>query len=168
MRNRIFIFFSLLIIFSLIIAGCTNSNSKSENSYLEKTWIETVDGDTLRLKDLKGKVVLIDFWATWCPPCRASIPFLVQLYNRYENDGFLVIGVNVNESFDKMKGFLEKENVTYKIGYMNKDLSNLYQVSGIPTFVIFNKNGDLVKTQVGYDPVLDEEIESLVKEELKK
>jgi len=120
------------------------------------------------LNNLTGKVVLIDFWATWCPPCRASIPFLVSMYNKYEKDGFMVIGVNVNERFEQMKGFLEQERVTYKIGYMNNDLNNLYNVTGIPTFVIFDKKGNLIKTQVGYDPSLDKEIDSIISEELKK
>ncbi|MEO0288931.1 MAG: TlpA disulfide reductase family protein [candidate division WOR-3 bacterium] len=167
MRKNIFILSSFVLVLFMIFSGCAPSN-RTENTYLEKTWIETVNGDTLKLKNLTGKVVLIDFWATWCPPCRNSIPFLVQLYNKYEKDGLVIIGVNVNERFEQMKGFLEKENVTYRIGYMHQDLASLYQVSGIPTFVIFDKKGNLVKKQVGYDPALDIELENLIVEELKK
>lgn len=167
MKKNIFILSSFILVLFLVFSGCAPSK-KTENTYLEKTWIKTIDGDTIKLKNLTGKVVLIDFWATWCPPCRNSIPFLVQLHNKYEKDGLVIIGVNVNEKFEEMKGFLEKENVTYQIGYMNQDLSSLYQVSGIPTFVVFDKKGKLIKTQVGYDPVLDSEIENLIIEELKK
>lgn len=170
MRKKIFILSSFLLLILLIYAGCSpsNNNNKSANIYLEKTWIETIDGDTIKLKNLTGKVVLLDFWATWCPPCRASIPFLVNMYNKYEKDGFIVIGVNVNENFEQMKGFIERENVTYFIGYMNKDLNNLFNITGIPTFVIFDKKGNLIKTQIGYDPSLDEKIDSIIVEELKK
>lgn len=169
MRKKIFILSSFLLLILLIYTGCSPSNNnKSANIYLEKTWIETIGGDTIKLNNLTGKVVLIDFWATWCPPCRASIPFLVSMYNKYEKDGFMVIGVNVNERFEQMKGFLEQERVTYKVGYMNNDLNNLYNVTGIPTFVIFDKKGNLIKTQVGYDPSLDKEIDSIISEELKK
>lgn len=169
MKKKIFIFIISLFVFSLFLTtGCNSQKKEVEKSSLDKTWVETINGDTIRLKELSGKVVLFDFWATWCPPCRHSIPFLVNLYNKYKDEGFIVIGVNVNERYEQMKNFIESQNMTYPIGYYNNDLNSVYQITGIPTFVIYDKKGNLVKTQIGYDPVLDQEIEKIVQEELKK
>ncbi len=169
MNKKIFIsILSFLMIFVFITTGCNPPAKKAEKTPLEKTWIETVNGDTIRLKELSGKVVLIDFWATWCPPCRKSIPFLVELYNKYKDEGLTVIGVNVNEKYQDMKNFIENQNITYIVGFHNNDLQEVYQISGIPTFVIFDKKGNLVKTQVGYDQDLDKELEKIIEEELKK
>ncbi len=187
MKKKFFIFIlSLLVVIIFLTTGCNSQKEEPEKSSssidktsqkiepeknlssLDKTWVETVNGDTIRLKELSGKVVFIDFWATWCQPCRYSIPFLVKLYNKYKDEGLVVIGVNVNEKYAEMKSFIESQKMTYFIGYYNNDLHSVYQISGIPTFVIFDKKGNPVKTQIGYSPNLDPELERIVQEELKK
>lgn len=146
----------------------TKSQTESGNKYLEKTWMVTLEGDTLRLKDFSGKVVIIDFWATWCGPCRASIPLYVKLYEKYADKGLVVIGVDVNEGPDEIAPFASEAGINYQLAFFNEDLNSIYAVQGIPTVFIFDKKGNLLENFVGYSSEMDLKIESIIEEELIK
>ncbi len=115
--------------------------------------LETLDGKSVALEDLKGQVVMINFWASWCGPCRQEMPLLDKLYAKYKPMGFTLLGVNVEPDPKLATGFLEKTPVTFPI-LLDKDssVSKLYQVAGMPSTVIVDRKGNLRWVHKGYKP----------------
>lgn len=107
-----------------------------------------VNGDSISLSSLKGKVVLLDFWASWCLPCRAANKKLVKLYAKYKEQGFEIFGVSVDESKAAWKKAISKDKITWMQvnddgGNMGKTITD-WNVTVIPTSFLINKKGDVV------------------------
>jgi thiol-disulfide isomerase/thioredoxin len=110
-------------------------------------------GGTLSLHDTRGKVVFIDFWATWCGPCKAAIPHLQKLYEKYKSDGLMVLGIDVWEygGVDAVKKFKDANKLTYDILLgTDKGVDSLYEVKGIPTVWLLDRNGVITWTHIGF------------------
>ena len=110
-------------------------------------------GENLKLGELRGQVVLVNFWASWCGPCRQEMPLLDQIYSQYKALGFTVLGVNVDEDVAQANMLLKKVQVSFPVVYdtANK-VSELYQVSGMPTTVIIDRDGNMRYRHEGYLP----------------
>ena len=110
----------------------------------------------MRLSDFKGKVVVLDFYATWCEPCRAETPHLVRLQQQYSAQGLQVIGLNVGgeDDRDKVPAFAKEFAITYPLGFPDDELADQYlgDNQNIPQSFVFDRNGVLVKRFIGYDP----------------
>ena len=123
-----------------------------------------------RLSDYKGKVVVLDFYATWCEPCRAETPRLVQLQRNYGANGLQVIGLNVGGDEDRAEvpGFAKEFSIPYPLGFPDDDLVDRYLTDNqsIPQTFVFNRNGDLVKRFVGYNLTSSAELEDVIKQAL--
>ncbi|MBF0623032.1 MAG: TlpA family protein disulfide reductase [Magnetococcales bacterium] len=118
--------------------------------------LTTLEGKSVRLSDYQGKIVVVNFWATWCPPCRDEIPDLVKFYNEYVDRGVVVLGVDFMErpNQKKLEGFQRKYKMTYPIVYGETgDLLGLARalggVYGLPTTVFLNQDGKRVRTVTG-------------------
>ena len=112
--------------------------------------LRDVDGDALNLSDYKGKVVLLDFWATWCGPCRSEIPGFVDLQNRYREQGFQVIGVSVDASVKPVLRFREQYRMNYPVAMCDGKVRSLYGgLTGIPTTLLIGKDGRIYEKVVG-------------------
>lgn len=98
----------------------------------------------------KGKVVLINFFATWCPPCREEIPGLVSLVKHYPADKFVIIGISVDQDAPLVKPFMKKMGVNYSVFMAAEDVPALYGVRTIPHNVMYDKNGKLAANAPGY------------------
>jgi peroxiredoxin len=110
-------------------------------------------GKPVALADLKGQVVLINFWASWCGPCRQEMPILDQLYRSYQAAGFTLIGVNVEPNAADAQKFLKATPVSFPILFdPTSAVSMLYQVSGMPSTVIVDRNGKVRYVHHGYKP----------------
>ncbi len=110
--------------------------------------IAKVDGSTVKLADKKGKVVLLNLWATWCKPCRVEMPALVQMQNDLGPDGFEVIGLNADDEEEALiKQFAESQKLNYQLGWMDgklhKGLLNISRNSGIPQSFLIDREGRL-------------------------
>ncbi len=108
------------------------------------------NGKIKSIKDLKGKIVILDFWATWCPPCRAEIPHFVELAKEYEDKDFVMLGVSVDQGKDVVEKFVKSYKMNYLQVVVKPDVISAYGVKPIPTTFILNKEGKIANRFVGY------------------
>jgi thiol-disulfide isomerase/thioredoxin len=110
--------------------------------------LPSVNGDTLRLSSLKGKVILLDFWASWCGPCRSSNKQLVKLYSRYKNKGFEILGISLDENKKDWVKAINKDKITWlqinDAGGWDAKTAIDWNVFQIPTSFLVDKNGKIV------------------------
>jgi len=127
-------------------------NAKSAN--LNFT-MKDMSGKSVTLADYKGKVILLDFWATWCGPCKYEIPGFVALQETYGKDGLQVIGVSVDDTVDKLEPFVKQFKMNYPVllGLGHDDVQDAYgPVIGIPISVIISRDGRICARHVGLPP----------------
>lgn len=124
----------------------------------------------VRLSDYKDKVVILDFYATWCAPCRDSIPHLVDLQNRYGAKGLQIIGLNVGgaDDYDEVPSFARRFKIQYQLGIPDPELENLYisDEPAIPQTIILDRNGVILDRFVGYDESVAGKLESTIRASL--
>jgi thiol-disulfide isomerase/thioredoxin len=124
------------------------------------------------LSSLKGKIVVLDFWAVWCGPCTDSMPFFQKLQDQYGAQGLEVVGLHVNDRVPEaaeVKGFLEELGVTYKNVLSTTAVDDSYLVYAMPTTYIVDREGVLRKRHIGFNPATaPERIEREVKELLSR
>lgn len=107
----------------------------------------------IRLADLRGEVVMINFWATWCGPCLQEMPLLDELYSKYESAGFTLLGVNVEDDPSKADGLLETLKVSFPILYDVESIaSKLYDIDAMPSTVFVDREGNFRYVHRGYKP----------------
>ena len=126
-----------------------------------------LDGKSIQLSGLKGKVVLLDFWATWCPPCQAEIPHFVALYAAYREKGLEIVGVSLDDGPEVVRSFVKQKGIPYPVGLGSQSLAQLYGgIRGIPTTFLIDKQGRIAKMYVGYQDksVFESQIKTLLAE----
>ena len=113
--------------------------------------LKSMSGENLKLSEMSGNVVLVNFWASWCGPCREEMPLLNALHNKYEPLGFTVLGVNVEEDLTGAQGFLSNVPVDFPVllDSSNK-VSKQYQVIAMPTTVMVDRDGNMRYLHKGY------------------
>ena len=115
--------------------------------------LQSRGGETVSLSDLRGEVVMINFWATWCGPCRQEMPHLEALHQRYSSLGFTLLGVNVEEDAKGVDKFLAETPVTFPVLYdPANDVSELYEVIAMPSTVMVDRSGNMRYIHHGYQP----------------
>ena len=145
----------------LLLAGSCTRQPKTAG-----TWA-VGNNQAVKLADYKGKVVVLDFYATWCEPCRAETPRLVQLQKDHGASGLQVIGLNVGGDDDRSEvpAFAKEFGIEYPLGFPDDNLVDQYlsDNQSIPQAFVFDRNGDLVKRFVGYSATSGAELERVVK-----
>lgn len=114
--------------------------------------LETLEGESVTLSDLHGQAVLINFWATWCPPCRAEMPAFQQAYSDYEDEGFIILAVNATQQDNPtdIAAFVEEFGLSFPIILDNEGTVNqLYQVRSLPTSFFIDKEGVISEVVIG-------------------
>ncbi len=141
-----------LILFALVVGCGTSSGTSKVGGKAPGFALADVRGGTVDFAEFKGKVVLVDFWATWCPPCRRSIPHLVDLHNRYSGKGFEVVGISLDRvSPDSVASFAQTYMIPYRVLMGNQEVAKNWNIgSGIPVAILVNRNGEVVEKIVGY------------------
>lgn len=140
----------------------TNTEARSGKTYktdpipAPNLDLKTLNGETINLADQDGKVLLVNFWATWCAPCRKEIPDLIDLHEKYKSDGLRVIGVATDqEGMEAVKPFVDEQNITYPIVLdTSKTIQGEFdQMYGLPTTYVVNPDGKIVRRVLGIFPV---------------
>ena len=180
----------LLTIVAPAVTSCSRSDSNSEptpvlsrppqttfpmppigldSSTAELGWV-LADGKRARLSEYKGKVLVLDLYATWCEPCRESIPHLIELQRRYEEKGLILVGLNVGGPDDRVMvpSFAAEFHITYPLGFPDQALMDLFLAnnSSIPQTYVFSREGKLVNRYIGYDETMPEQLEQVIRTEL--
>ena len=119
--------------------------------------LKSATGKNLRLSEYRGEVVLINFWASWCGPCRQEMPALDELHKRYQSLGFTVLGVNVEEDSHKARDVLNDLNISFPVLFDDHStVSRLYDISAMPSTVLVDRNGTVRYLHKGYQPGLED------------
>ena len=113
--------------------------------------LKTLDGKTLKLSDLRGKAVVLNFWATWCPPCKVELPWFVDLQKQYGGQGLQIVGISEDEGGkDKVAAFVKEMGVNYTIAVDDSSVSEKYgDVEDLPTTFYIDRNGKIVEFAMG-------------------
>ena len=115
--------------------------------------LKSLDGGNLRLAEYRGQVVLINFWASWCGPCRQEMPLLDRLHHRYADTGFVVLGINVEGDPDSAQEIVDKTKVTFPILIDDgQKVSELYNLEAMPSTVVVDRDGVIRYVHLGYKP----------------
>ena len=136
--------------------------------FYSNTYADADKGKPLDISVYKGKVVLVDFWASWCAPCRKSFPWLNEMQNKFFNKGLIILGVNVDESSSDAQQFLKQNPAIFKILYDPQgQYASYYKLPGMPTTLIFNRQGNLQYQHVGFKLNKVKEYEQQINQALK-
>lgn len=131
--------------------------------------LTSIDGKIIKLSDYKGKVLILDFWATWCPPCRAEIPDFVALQDQYGKKGLQIVGISVDQGGAAVvKPFAKENNINYPILLTDGKVEAAYGgIRGIPTTFVIDREGNIRNKYVGFTAkgVFEKDIVALLKEE---
>ena len=161
---------STLLSLMIAVTGCVSpdrENRRYEHALIEKPapnfTLRDLRGNQVSLSDFRGQPVVLNFWATWCSPCRVEIPHLETLYTKYKNQGLVVIGMNTETDYMKVKRFAEPQ-ISYTVLLDGGTQAQGYDVSGIPCTYYIDRAGIIQHRSVGFGP--GDEV--LIEEKIKK
>lgn len=158
------ILLSLALMGLPLLAGASATQGPAPDFTLKSN-----SGKNLKLSELRGQVVLINFWASWCGPCRQEMPALEELHKRYASLGFTVLGVNVEQDPSKAQTLLKDIPVSFPVLFDTQNsVSKQYNVKAMPTTVIVDRNGNMRYLHKGYQPGYEqqyaEQVRALIRE----
>ena len=152
-----------------VFAATSLASSGLEGQQAPDFALKSATGENLRLSEYRGDVVMINFWATWCGPCRQEMPLLDELYNRYQRVGFNLLGVNIDDDSSRAMKMATELGVSFPVLFdSRKEVSKLYEVNAMPVTVLVDREGNVRHVHHGYKPGYEEkyldEIRSLLRE----
>lgn len=145
----------IILMAFFLVTACGGGGSKGEIEKMEggasAFTLPSVDGSMVRLSDYQGKVIMVDFWATWCPPCQEMIPVLSKLHKRYSKEGLVILGISLDqEGLGILGPYVYENKIPYKILLGNDQLKRDFGVISIPTLFMIDREGRLVRKIMGY------------------
>ena len=146
----------------VFLAGCSKAPSTAKAAGVKEAkdrkeapdfTLKDANGATVKLSDYKGKVVLLDFWATWCGPCKIEIPWFMEFEQQYKDKGFAVLGVSMDEGgWDEVKPYIEERKINYRILMGTDDVGQRYGgVDSLPTTFLIDRAGRIATVHVGLE-----------------
>jgi peroxiredoxin len=165
--------FVSLVALCLFAVSCKKAEEKTaaesgkESGKAPEFTFTSLQGSAMRLSELRGKVVIVEFWATWCPPCKEAIPELNKVSEKFRDRSVQLLGISVDKGGDapsRVSAFVKEHAVVYPVMVDNGSVNVAYGVSGIPVMFIIDKEGKVVKRHMGFFPGLAETLSKEVEE----
>jgi len=154
----------IFTLFAFVVVA-TSVNASSISGQAPDFTLKSRSGKNIRLSDLRGQVVMLNFWASWCGPCRQEMPILEQLSKRYGKLGFTMVGVNVEQDSSKAEAYLRDVKVTFPILFdTTSSTSKLYSVNAMPTTIIIDRNGNMRFKHEGYKSGYEKDYKKQIKQ----
>ena len=156
--------FAISIMVLAVLIGCTRSDERSTVASGEAPnfKLQDLNGKTVQLSDFKGKPVVLDFWATWCQPCRDSIPNMVKLHTDYADKGLVILAISLDGgATEDIRSFQKEHGMTYTVLIGTEDVAAQYSVRTIPMMIVLDKTGKIRKRYLGSGN--EDDIEETVK-----
>lgn len=148
---------------SLFILFFFLSCSKAEITKAPDFTLQDINGKIIKLSDYKGQVIILNFWATWCPPCLAEIPDFVKFYSAYREKGVEIIGIAVSSNIDDVKKIISEKKINYTICMSDGKIESQYGgIRAIPTTFIIDKQGNIHQKKIGF--MSENELTEIIKD----
>ncbi len=125
--------------------------------------VVSTSGQPITLANYQGRVLILDFFASWCGPCREAVPHLIDLNRRYGKQGLQVLGLSADEDGGALKEFAAEKKITYPVAMANEHLLNDYAIRSIPTLFVINKKGIVVERFMGFSDDTARSVEALIR-----
>ncbi len=159
----------MLTLLTALMLAVAPLQAKEANGPAPDFTLKSRDGGNVKLSELAGNVVMVNFWASWCAPCRVEMPKLNQLYNKYKDLGFVLLGVNVEEQQKPPLNFLQKRPVDFPILWDNRnEVSKKYKVIAMPTTVLVDRSGNIRYIHQGYKEGDEKKYRKIIKKLLRE
>jgi peroxiredoxin len=158
-----------LITAAAFFVACGQAIAANQPTMAPDFTLKSRDGVNIKLSELRGQVVMVNFWASWCGPCRQEMPLLQQLFDRYQSLGFSLLGVNVDEDRAAADKMLSDVPVSFPILYDDRSkVSKQYQVKAMPTTIMVDRDGRIRYLHKGYKPGYEEDYQQQIRELLRE
>ncbi len=159
---------TVLLLLALAIAPCAFAKPRERPTQAPDFSLPANSG-TISLHDFRGKVVLVDFWASWCVPCRQSFPWMTSMMNRYGAQGLAIVAVNLDKQRDAANRFLETFTPPFPVAFdPSGKTAEGFRVEAMPSSFLVSRTGEIIHIYAGFDPGHAQTIESQIQEALSK
>ncbi|GMR20827.1 MAG: TlpA disulfide reductase family protein [Gammaproteobacteria bacterium] len=166
---RIKILTSVLFVILSLTVVTVSATGMSRGTIAPNFTLKSASGENLRLSEYRGQVVMLNFWATWCGPCRQEMPILNDMYKRYKNKGFVLLGVNIDDDQIKAKAMLDNLKITFPVVFDHKkSVSKTYKVDAMPNSIMIDRDGKVQYIHRGYLPGYEKKYRKQVRELLRR
>ncbi|MEW8691559.1 MAG: TlpA disulfide reductase family protein [Candidatus Thiodiazotropha endolucinida] len=157
------------IVAGVLLLACGYTVAANQPSMAPDFTLKSREGVNIKLSELRGQVVMVNFWASWCGPCRQEMPLLQQLFDRYQSLGFSLLGVNVDEDRAAADKMLSDVPVSFPILYDDRSkVSKQYQVKAMPSTFMVDRDGRIRYLHKGYKPGYEEEYQQQIRQLLRE
>jgi peroxiredoxin len=154
---------------ALLAAAAAAGASVAPKALAPDFTLRQIDGPNLRLGEQRGRVVMVNFWATWCGPCRIELPHLARLHDRYRGSGFLLLGVNIDDNPEAARALAGKLGLKFPVLLdTDKKVVGAYDLNAMPATVLIDKDGRVRHLHRGYREGVEQTYEQQVRELLKE
>ena len=160
----IFFFVCLPLVF--LVFGCAKEKKEAIPAGAPDFNLRTLEGEEIALSKLKGDVILLDFWATWCGPCKESIPHLIHLQKTYQEKGLRVIGMSIDKEkdADALRHYVKSMEISYPIVVASDEVIRQYGVTGIPATFLIDREGKIREKVVGFNDTIAKHLTARISE----
>ena len=139
----------ILAVVYLVLPACTPARTVESSRMAPDFALNDSQGAPIKLSDYKGRVVLLNFWATWCHGCVLEIPWFIEFQERYKDSGLSVIGVSIDEGWKPVKAFVEEKKVNYPIVIDTEGVRRLYELNAMPMTLLIDRSGEIAASYIG-------------------